>query len=500
MSDYTCQVNSHGQRQLELNINYPLSSDKEHKHYQLDFFVFNPFQFGITSENYGVPRFLQDMRLYTRYTIPLISLQKLIDHSCEFSPLKRISQALAATDPTHGLNENRILYELRVLTDIYRRQLTDTLVLLENVISKNGSASGILARLQTFLNDINRFLESFRALHPRFIAPDVSDVLRKSFCLADEAISLSTENTQYKLLDFVQLRHELATAAKFLEDRLASEQSYRIKAGYPTILDPDNPVQNELFIYREGVLKKWAEGCLYMSIEPARVGARIAQMLMSIAAGLAMAFAVIATFFTARWFSEYTIPWAILIVVAYIAKDRIKEILRNIFISHIPQLVADKVEDLRDPTSNNKVGSSRARVRFCHVRDLPDSVRRLRNIAGEPFRNIISPEDVIHLHKDIWINSTRIMQLHKRQDSITEIIRIKLDSWLANMDDPVNEASCVINGNRRKFLINRVYHINLILCLSDKKMPIEGAALFRYRVVLTRNGIMRIEHVESFSA
>ncbi len=87
MTVYQCNVTPHGQRQLELDVKYPLTGDEKHKRYQLDLFVFSPYQLGMTYENYGVSRFLRDMRSYTRYSVYSIPLQKLADPSCAISPI-----------------------------------------------------------------------------------------------------------------------------------------------------------------------------------------------------------------------------------------------------------------------------------------------------------------------------------------------------------------------------------------------------------------------------
>ena len=62
-------------------------------------------------------------------------------------------------------------------------------------------------------------------------------------------------------------------------------------------------------------------------------------------------------------------------------------------------------------------------------------------------------------------------------------MRLKLDAWLDNMDDPVNP-------------LRRVCHMTLIVGLAEKgidAMP----SYFRYRLVLTREGIVRIEEIET---
>jgi hypothetical protein len=64
---------------------------------------------------------------------------------------------------------------------------------------------------------------------------------------------------------------------------------------------------------------------------------------MGVAAGAAMAFAVIATIFASQHFANNSIPWAAIIIVAYIVKDRIKELLRNALIVGLSEIGVDSM-------------------------------------------------------------------------------------------------------------------------------------------------------------
>ncbi len=490
-----CNVTTHGQRQLELDVRYPLADDEKRKRYQLDLFVFSPYQLDMTGENYGVSRFLREMKSYTRYSTYSIPLRKLADHSCETSPIARIAGMLNAPEAAPGIDEKAVIYELRILAAIYRRQLRETRRLFCEFIRGAGPPAEAMARLAELLADVDLFLQTFRALRPAFLDPRVSDLMRQALRWSDEAISLGTEKTLFKLHDVFQERADLVEGSRVLEARLGREQEYRAAQGYPTLVKPDDPVTNELFVYREGMLKKWTEGCLFMTTEHAKITDRFTHLLMGVAAGAAMTFAVVVTLFASRLFAMHSVPWAVLIVIAYIAKDRIKEILRGIFAAYIPRLVADQVEELIDPAIGTRIGTSRARAVFCHPDEVPEAVRNLRNVEGNVFRNIIPPENVIHFHKDISLDSGRLMRRHKRLESLTEIIRLKLDPWMANMDDPVNTLSFTENGRHSKVEARRVYHLNLVAGLSEKGGDAESCPLFGYRLVLTRNGIVRIERM-----
>lgn len=496
--DYLCSIKTHGHRQLELNLRYPLIKDKDEACFHLDCYLFNPYQLAITGNRYGIASFFRDLRSYTRYTVPIIPLDKLIDPACNVSPLIRISKMLSKSSMASELNEKTVLYELRVLTNVYHYQLTEIRQLLKQKLEQSENAEYSTIYLQSSLDEIDRFLADFRLLHQEFLDSRVSNMLRESLQWADESISLHTEKFQYHVYQLLKERSDMDLCRKRLEQRLDQEQQYRVQRGYATIIDPGNETGNELFVYREGILKKWSEGCLYLSRLPSSIAANIAQIMMGAAAGIAMVFAVLATIFASRWFVAESLPWVVLIVLGYIAKDRIKDLLRSALITMIPSLMADQMENLIDPALDKKVGSSRSRARFCGPDQIPELVTRLRDIRANVFKSIIPPENILHYHKSIRFNSAKIRNYHKRLESLTEIIRLKLDYWFANMDDPANQLFCMRDGAVTTVLANRVYHVNLIVCLSDCNQPEKHQSLSRYRMTLTRDGILRIDPLESF--
>jgi len=496
--DYLCAIKTHGRRQLELNLQYPLIKDQAKACFHLDCYLFSPYQLAITGSRYGIKGFFNDLRSYTRYTVPIIPLDKLVDPACDLSPLTRIYKILSKSNMASELNEKTVLYELRVLTNVYHEQLIDIRQLLQQKLEQTKDAEYASIYLQSSLDEIDRFLAKFRALHQEFLDSRVSNMLRESLQWADESISLHTEKLQYHMHQFLTARPAMDPCRSRLEQRLGQEQQYRMQRGYETIIDPDNEKGNELFVYRAGILKKWSEGCLYLSRLPSSIAAHIAQIMMGAAAGIAMAFAVFATIFASRLFVAESLPWVILIVLGYIAKDRIKDLLRSALITMIPSLMADQIENLIDPALDKKVGSSRSRARFCRPDQIPELVTRLRDIRANVFKSIIPPEDILHYHKSIRFDSGKIRNYHKRLESLTEIIRLKMDYWFANMDDPANQLSCLRNGAITSVLANRVYHVNMIICLSDCNKSKRRQSLFRYRLILTRDGILRVEPLESF--
>ncbi len=264
---------------------------------------------------------------------------------------------------------------------------------------------------------------------------------------------------------------------------------------YPSVVCADTPIQNEVALYRGHMLKKWSESAMYMGRTPNRMASQVGQVLMGIAAGAAMAFAVTAAFLTDQLFATYSLPWALMIILAYIFKDRIKELLRAFFIRYVPHLVSDRMEDLIDPAIGRKVGVSRARVRFADARSVPADVLRIRNQTTNPFRHVLKPENVIHFQKEIHLNSPRLADAHARLESITEIIRMRLSSWFTMLDEPLESRDRIEGDEIITVECRRVYHVHLVLKLSEKGRE-DQASIYHYVIIITRDGIERIDSAD----
>jgi hypothetical protein len=492
MNECSCRVTSHSSRQLEIGVVYPVPAQNGAALYTLDAYVFTPFHLGLTSAHYGAKAFFNDLSSYIRYTSASIPLAKLLDAQCELSPLVRIRRMLQAATSAHDLEDGRLLYELRVLVNTYHAQTRETRRVIGGLVREACPADDVGQRLALFLGEASAVLQQFRELRPRFLDSHVPQMLQQGMAWADESMSLKTEKECFRLYELCGRRPDLMPLRAGLVEKAAAEQQYRAARNYATVIDPAAPQSGESLLYRESVLKKWAQTAMYMEAVPNPAGARIAHILAGVAAAIAMAFAVAATFLAERLFASYSLPWALLIVVAYIFKDRIKEVLRNLMAVHLPKLVSDEIRDIVDSRLGRKVGAIRSSVRFCFARDLPDEVVRMRDAAGNPFNAIMPPENILHYHSALRLDCPKLRQGHHRLEAITNILRLKLTPWLAAMDDPTSNVSYVNDGEVAVMQANRVYHANLVVRIAARH-DASIAITSKYRLVLNRDGIVRIE-------
>ncbi len=212
----------------------------------------------------------------------------------------------------------------------------------------------------------------------------------------------------------------------------------------------------------------------------------------SIAAAIAMTFAVSVSIIADRYLPGQSLPWILAIVVSYIFKDRIKESLREVLIHTAPGLVADERIRLTDQATGNKAGRVNSRVRFIKARNAPRDVLRARQTITSPLQHIHPEEDLIHYRRKIVINNKRLRKFHIRLDTVTDIVRLKLDELLRSMDAPEKMVSVFAENEKpRAMKSKRVYSLSLVICLTG--FGNQNHSTQRFRLVMSRDGLKRIE-------
>ncbi len=465
---------------------YPIPGDKKKVSYTIETYMFSPAQLGMNTEHFSVDSFFSDVKSHTRFSISYVPLARLVDPRCSISPLIRIRTYLDNAALTTDLNEQRVLYELRTLANLFSAEMKATYRLLKD-ISGSGISQPLIRKAEQFLDEAADFLGQFREFHSRFMEPSISGRLRTAMRWSDESISLSAEKMLYYLYRLFP-DHPIR---KRIGSMMQSEIRHRSEMKYPSVLSTAEESEIERILYRESILKKWAQTVLYMSSEETGTNRKIGHILAGVAAATAMTFAVAATFFAERLFASYSIPWAMIIVVSYILKDRIKEILRGILVRIMPRFIADRTDKLVDQIADKNVGKTKSMVRLVRPWETPKSVQAIRNAGTNPFRSILPAENVIHFRKEINIDSRQLMKEHTRVEAVSEIVRIKLDRFLEEMDDSKKLLRTWRDGDTAAVKGRRVYHMNLILRLSSHGEE----SLSRYRLILTKQGILRIEEV-----
>jgi len=312
----------------------------------------------------------------------------------------------------------------------------------------------------------------------------------------DEYMSNESEMLLLRLMKFLRKEatdlnpHHLC---RQIAAAVSRETEHRRARGYSTIVGPD-ALQNEEFLRRVGLLKKYCVSVLSLYEESLPAVGRARQALYAVAAAVAMAFAVLAAWIVGRFYSTNSLIFAVVAIVAYAFKDRIKEFLHGVSERLLPKWTSDRSIKLTDPQYGTEVGRTRENLYWPGRADLPDNIRSARRRDDPLEKAVVAPTEVVlHYAKKVRIRTSRIYQSHERSIAIDEILRLQVGRWLERMDDPQKRLlklrgsdDCVAG-----IPAARVYHVNLAIRLTsfrDQSVTLQTALL-----VLTRNGIERIE-------
>ncbi len=186
-------------------------------------------------------------------------------------------------------------------------------------------------RLATLIEQTDELERRYRALEPLLIRAGASAALLRSYRLADESISVLIEELLLQLHELAAQWLERSDRLQWqlqLRQRAQAEIDYRCGHGYPSVLGPQN---SEELLQRLSVLKKYTSSVLWLSTSTRREGGTLEQVLFASAAGVSMVFATLVAFYAQSIYGQISMPVFLVLVIAYMFKDRIKELGRAIF-------------------------------------------------------------------------------------------------------------------------------------------------------------------------
>ncbi len=482
-------VKQHSRYQVEMKNDYPLQKGRKDG-YTLDVYLLSPFSLDINDSTYSRQEILADTHIYTRHTFYQTTLEELLNRENSISPLIRLEKMLGK-DRVFTTEENRqILYEFRVLANVFLELMEEKEGRLKEMVQKEGPSPALKGEVIRFYEHLEEMLNRFRALRiPRENRGLYGTEIGHAFLLADEMISLTVESVLAPLLSLFN-DAEGTTGKKRIKKLLVRELAYRRSRNYASLDGRSASEENrERTIYRESILKKWAHSVNYMENRYSSLNKNTSHLLAAVAAAVAMAFAVIATLYANRFFVTYSLPWILIAVFSYSLKDRIKEGLRTIFKKIIPVIISDRTDNLYDHLLSRPVGRARLSVEHMKMKDLPPGVKDFYRREENALTSILIPENVLHLRRRIHIRGKMLESRHTRLTSLTEVFRLNLHRYTRNMDDPEKRLWFLEGENPLSLMGSRIYWLRMAVIISRRKDPPRRAF---YKILMRQDGIIRV--------
>ncbi|TCL58325.1 hypothetical protein EDC14_104218 [Hydrogenispora ethanolica] len=479
-------INIHDKYQFEIKWSYRLQRQRRFSTYRIETYFFIPQSLGLNRNTYAKQDFYNDIQSYIRFKTPTVLLKNIAEGpERPLAKLKAVFQRVADQPDPENLRE----YEqsIKLFGCIFRSSLRDHVTF----IHKKRRVAEIQDLTEQFIQYATAAVRSYRELGSLLNVPTIREKDFAKYRFGDEYLSLMVEQYSFSLLN--RLREKLGLQGQPYTQRLLGiirdELEYRRLQGYPSI--PEEEGENEGLVFRKSILKKYMGSILFLKIRTESEGKIVEQIVLGIAAGVAMIFATAIAFFSQQQYGNLSLPLFVALVIGYIFKDRLKELLRSYFHEQLHSFLYDHKIVLHTG-DQLPLGWCKESVDYVSEAGVPGGIRRRRNRDHlTEIENDWLGESIIVYKKYIRLRAVKLENFHEPEpvESINDIMRFNIQKFLAKMDNPEKNIYVIAGDGYKKVAAQRVYHLNLVIRYS-----FDGQNSYkRFRIILNRRGIKSIE-------
>jgi hypothetical protein len=489
--------------QFELKSEYVPSPARGDNTYSLEFFFFVPNALQINPQTYTKQQFYSDQTNFIRLKTPGLPLSALGDPNNSQSPLHRI-RALYQNGSI--VDDERVVEDLKLYANIVRSAVRNRVRSLADDFHHAGDAS-MHAKTD---RDIVVFCEEVTALRNTFF--NWQDALRPFWQQGrmgdyaqyiDEFVSSMSERYAAGLLQEISGKNgqafpEMAASRQALNDLIFREDLHRRQKQERSPFAEDPERHLEYAVYRGGLLKKFVSEALFLSLERQEPVKTFQQVAAAVAAGTAMlVYLYFLSFHSVNPVLDST-AFVILSVILYAMKDRLKEGLRDSLSKLASGWFPDYRTLIKTPGDEVTLGILKEYFYFLSPNQVPSDISEMRQTQFhtelEMARRL---ETVLYFRKEVVL-LPRLAERHQTTYELNDIFRFNISRFLIKASDPYKE-HLMFDPNSKQVVVAKspkVYHINIILkkTFRDAAMT-EQTDVKKYRVILDKDGIKRIEKV-----
>ena len=479
----------HDDFSFEFKLGYRARSKSRKNRFRINFWIFIPGSLDINRRTYSREDFYKDLRNNIRLITPVFLLRDIAKaDSLPFAHLKHSFDLLASS--TSKISKADYEYQIKMFSAIFKSAIRDQFRYV--FLLQNSSDRELL--FEEIICDIQTVLDRYRSLSGIIKTPAISRECYNYYEFGDEFMSTLVENHLFAILE-EHCSQNSDFSLRFNEKIVAlikSEQNHRIEQGYPAVSD-NTPENNTNLVFRRDLLKKFIESDLFLDARIKKDGVLTEQIYLSLAAGVSMVFATAVAFSFQQRFGSFTMPLFVALVVSYMLKDRIKELMRHYF----AHKKGSKYFDNKTTVSikNNQIGWSKEGFDFVPESKIPPEIIKIRNRSALlEADNRYAREKIILYRKMIEIDREKLDENSKYSvEGVNEILRVSVNSFINKMDDPRVFLYHLQNGNQISRMESiKVYYLNFIVQLKSGSVDESK----RYRLTINRDGIKNIEEIK----
>jgi hypothetical protein len=478
--------------QFELKSEFFPSPKLKKNIYKQEFYFFIPNALQINDDNYTMKEFYHDQTNLIRYKTPIFSIQDLLDENNPLSPFIRIKQASehSMTIEIIDLIEDELKLLANIIRSLLRKRAGE---ILQKIMKGN---KDIESDIHSLCTDIVKLTDSLSELEVLIIQINSTFPLLSHYYYANEFIHSAIRFYLTGLLDRIRAA-EIHLSAE-IEDEMTKLIIKGAEYEDNTIIKTKLQAEEEYVFYKRGLLNKFILDALLLYTSRQMVLKRYSNLIASVAAGIAMLFFFILFIWQGTVFIINSIPFILITVLLYIAKDRIKEGIRNVSYQHFHRWFPDYVTEIRSPDGKYPLGSIEESFSFIKESELPIEIVKMRN---REFHNIL---EAIKRPERILYYKRKIALLHPpkgndiRRSALNIIFRFNISNFVHKADNPFHVLLKLDPKTHEimKKRLPKVYHFNMILknTYIDESLT-KKVEFKKFRLILDKNGIKRLEQL-----
>ncbi|MFW5684283.1 MAG: hypothetical protein ACOC1I_05480, partial [Spirochaetota bacterium] len=224
---------------------------------------------------------------------------------------------------------------------------------------------------------------------------------------------------------------------------------------------------------------------------------RVEHLLYAIAAGLAMAIATGISFIGQVRFGTLSTTLFLVLVGAYMIKDRIKDAIRSAFQRTLGRLFYDTRTVFKDQATHKAMGVVKERTMFVQQSRLGEPVLAARARGGfERAITSTNPETALEYTKLLKLRERRLHRIHRRITGLADINIIDLKNLLRYLVRQREQVPSLSPDGVQLEETRRIYHLNMLVSADAGA----GEHWHKVRLVVDAGGIRRIERPDEEDA
>lgn len=477
----------HDKFSVEFKTGFVADKSKKENDFMMNTWIFIPYNLDINTETYPDTHFYRDAKSYVRLITPIYTLEEVADENALPYMFLQVAFNELAAEPSEE-NMAEFEYQIKMFISIAKSALRKRF----DLIVGYPDTEQRLAAMEQSVKEVEKIIALYRNLKPVIEQPEVPEKALTYFSFGDEFFSNRLEHKIFELLERLKEQHpgDYNLVKPQLMALINKERKHRIAMGYE-VAQKDSPEKNSELLYKLRLLRKYIENHLFLNTDRKKDGRLAEQVAFSIAAGLAMVFATAVAFSAQQKYGSFTMPLFVALVVSYMLKDRIKELVRYYFASRLSKKYFDNRTTIS--IKNNPIGWIKEAIDFVPETKVPEDVIRLRNRSDILESDNRNTAEKILLYRELIHIDVEELDKYNQYDvsGINDIFRFNFSNFISKMDDP--SATVFVPENNSEYVESKgklIYYINFIIQMLDNN---DEVAYKRFRFVISRDGLERID-------